>query len=112
MFLILRLLVNALVIFLLAQYLPGFSVSNYTTAVIFALILGLVNAVIRPLITILTLPITLMTLGLFTLVINAVLFLIVASVVDGVDVASFGTAFLAALILSLISWLLSFFLKK
>lgn len=109
---IIRLLANALVIFLLARYLPGFTVNDYSTAILFAILLGLVNAVIRPVISLIALPITILTLGLFTLIINAVLFWLVAGIVDGVDVASFSTAFIAALILSLISGLLSFFLKK
>lgn len=112
MYLLLRWLLNAIVLLGIAYYLPGISVSGFYSALVAALLLGLVNAVIRPILIILTLPITIVTLGLFTLVINAFLFLFVASIVKGFDVVGFWPAFWGALIMSLISWITSWFLEN
>ncbi len=110
--LILRWIINAGTLLLLAYYLPGITVSGWYAALIAALILGLVNAVIKPVLVILTLPVNILTLGLFTFVINALLFWFVASFVDGFFVAGFWPAFWGALILSIVSWLVSGLLKK
>jgi putative membrane protein len=72
-----------------------------------ALVLGLVNTIIRPVLVVLTLPVTLVSLGLFILVINALLFWFVANLVEGFHVAGFGSAFVAAILYSVISWALS-----
>jgi putative membrane protein len=82
-------------------------VTNVGTALIAALVLGLVNTLIRPLLVLLTLPVTLLSLGLFILVINAVLFWLVSTLIDGFEVAGFWSAFLAAILYSVISWALS-----
>lgn len=110
--LLLRWLINAATLILLATYLPGISVSGWYSALIAALVLGLVNALIRPLIILLTLPVNILTLGLFTLIINALLFWFVASFVDGFAVAGFWPAFWGALIMSVVSWVVSGLLKK
>lgn len=110
--LILRWVINAGTLLLLAYYLPGISVSGWYTALIAALILGLVNAVLKPILVILTLPVNILTLGLFTFVINALLFWFVASFVDGFSVAGFWPAFWGALILTLVSWFTSSLFKK
>lgn len=110
--LILRWIINAGVLLLLANYLPGISVSGWYAALIAALVLGLVNAVIKPLLVLLTLPVNVLTLGLFTFIINALLFWLVASWVKGFYVAGFWPAFWGALILSVVSWLVSGLLKK
>lgn len=110
--LILRWLINAGALLLLASYLLGITVSGWYAALITALILGLVNALIKPVFIILTLPVNILTLGLFTFVINALLFWFVASVVKGFNVAGFWPAFWGALIMSLVSWLVSSLLKK
>lgn len=110
--LLFRWLINALTILGIAYYLPGVGVSGFYAALITALILGLVNAIIRPLLVVLTLPINILTLGLFTLVINAVLFWFVATVVEGFTVVGFWPAFWGALILSVVSWILGLFFKK
>jgi len=110
--LLLRWLINAGTLLLLANYLPGIEVSGWYTALIAALILGLVNAVIKPIFVILTLPVNILTLGLFTFVINALLFWFVASFIDGFVVAGFWPAFWGALIMSLVSWLVSSLFKK
>jgi putative membrane protein len=110
--LLLRWLINAGTLLLLASYLPGISVSGWYSALIAALVLGLVNALIKPLLVILTLPVNILTLGLFTFVINALLFWFVGTVVKGFLVAGFWPAFWGALILSIVSWLVSSLLKQ
>lgn len=102
--LLLRWLLNALALILVSYLVPGFVVANFYSALIAALILGLVNASIRPILLILTFPITILTLGLFAIVINAAMVSFVATIVKGFEVDSFGTAFIAAIILSLVSW--------
>jgi putative membrane protein len=83
------------------------SVTNVGTALIAALVLGLVNTLIRPLLVLLTLPVTVLSMGLFILVINALLFWMVSTWVEGFEVAGFWSAFLAAILYSVISWALS-----
>lgn len=110
--LLLRWILTALTLLALAYYMPGIEVDGFYTALITALLLGLVNAVIRPVLLLLTLPINLLTLGLFTLVVNGGLFLFVSSFVEGFEVDSYGTAFIGALLLSLASWIINSTLKK
>ncbi len=112
MFLLLRWLINAATLMAIAYYLPGVEVSGWYAAFITALVLGLVNAILRPLLLLLTLPITLLTLGLFTLVINGILFWFVSTIVDGFTVEGFGVAFFGALILTIVSWLTSGLFKR
>jgi len=88
-YLIFRWVINAIALLLVAYLVPGFVVASFYNALIAALVLGLVNALIRPLLFILTLPITILTLGLFTFVINALMIWFVSTVVDGFDVAGF-----------------------
>ena len=103
-------LVNALSLLAVAYFLPSVSVASFYIALIAALLLGLVNTLIRPLLVLVTLPITILTLGLFTLVINALLFWFVASFVEGFRVAGFWSAFWGALLYSVISSLASWLL--
>jgi putative membrane protein len=105
-------LINAATLFALPYLLSTVFVEDFTVALIAALILGLVNTLIRPLLLLLTLPVTVLTLGLFIFVINGLMFWVVANFVSGFYVASFGTAILAALLYSVISWLLSALLLK
>ena len=100
-------IVNAGTLVLLPYVMPGISVDGFATALVTALILGLVNAVVRPLLVVLTLPVTILTLGLFILFINAMLFWMVASFVDGFHVNGFGAAFFGAIAYSVISTLVS-----
>jgi putative membrane protein len=104
---LLRVVVNALAIMLAASILPGIGVDGVVPALVGGLLLGLVNAVVRPVLIILTLPITLVTLGLFLLVLNGLCFWLVASIVKGFDVAGFWSAFLGALIVSIVSWIMT-----
>lgn len=103
--LLIRLLINALAILLIAYLVPGVAVTGFYTALIVAVVLGLLNLVIKPLILLLTLPITIITLGLFTFVINALLFWFVGTVVKGFSVEGFVPAFLGALILTVVGWI-------
>ena len=105
--LIVRLLLNGLAVFLAAQLIPGIEVKGFGTALFAALILGIVNTFIRPVLVFFTLPISLLTLGLFTLVINALLFWLVGSLVTGFEVHGFLRAFFGAIIVSIISWVLN-----
>ena len=89
---------------------PGISVPNLATALVVSLVLGVLNLFIRPVLLLLTLPVTLVTLGLFTLVINALLFWLAAFFVKGFEVSGFVAAFLGALIVSVAKWLLDKFL--
>jgi putative membrane protein len=97
-------LINALALLALPYLLPSVQVENFFTALVAALVLGLVNTLIRPLLLLLTLPVTVLTLGLFIFVINALLFWFVASFVKGFSVGGFWSAFFGAIVYALISW--------
>ena len=86
-----------------AYLVPGIAVASFYSALVAALILGLVNILIKPILIILTLPINILTLGLFTFVINAGLLLIVSSIVKGFEIANFSAALMAAIVLWLCS---------
>src|SRR5882672_1484733 len=105
-------LINAVALMAVAYLLPGIAVSSFVTALVAALVLGLVNAVIRPILILLTLPVTLLTLGLFIFIINGLLFWMVANLIVGFHVAGFWSAVGAALLYSVISWSLSALLLK
>ncbi len=98
---------NALALIAVANFVPGIHVDGFTAALVAALLLGLVNALIRPMLLLLTLPVTLVTLGLFIFVINGTLFWFVGSVLRGFMVDSFWHGILGALLYSLFSWALS-----
>lgn len=94
---------NALGLLLVAEFVPGITVDGFYTAVVAAVILGILNAVVKPVLVLLTLPITLLTLGLFTLVINAALFIFAASFIDGFAVAGFWYGLLGSVLMSIVS---------
>ena len=100
--LLLRLLVTAALVLLIANFLPGVHVASFTTAIIVAVVLGLLNLFIKPILVILTLPVTVVTLGLFLLVINAVIILLCTNIVGGFAVDSLWTALLFSVILSIL----------
>ncbi len=110
--LLLRWVLSALTLMLIAYYLPGFRVNSFYTALVAALVLGLLNAIIRPIISILTLPVNILTLGLFSFVVNAAMVWIASSIVKGFDVQGFWPAFWGALIMWIVSWAVSVLLKK
>ncbi|MFA6486321.1 MAG: phage holin family protein [Candidatus Magasanikbacteria bacterium] len=110
--LLLRWLISAGTLMLVAYYVPGIAVVSFYSALIAALVLGLINAVIRPLALLLTLPVNILTLGLFTFVINALMFWFASSIVKGFYVSGFWPAFWGALIVSVVGWVVGAMLKK
>jgi len=101
-----KLLVSSLAVFFGAWILPGVYLSGFPTAILVALIMGFLNAFLKPILVILTIPITLITFGLFLLVINAGIILLVDSALDGFTIDSFFTAVLFSIIVSVITWIL------
>jgi putative membrane protein len=108
---IVRWVINALAVMLAAYLIPGVSVENFWAALITALVMGLINAIIRPLVILLTLPVNILTLGLFTLVINALMFWLASAIVPGFKVAGFWPAFGGALVFWAVSWITNSFLR-
>jgi len=100
-------LINALALLALPYIFPSIHVDSFVTALVAALVLGLINALIRPVLVLLTLPVTLLTLGLFIFVINGLLFWFVGSFVPGFHVAGFWAGVFGAIVYSIISWVLS-----
>ncbi|MBP6334588.1 MAG: phage holin family protein [Bacteroidia bacterium] len=98
-----RLIVGVLAVLITAWLLPGVHVDSVLTAILVALVISFLNAFIRPILILLTIPVTILTLGLFLLVINALLILLCAKIVDGFSVSGFWTAMAFSLILSLLS---------
>ena len=105
-------LVNTLALIAVAYLMPSISVSSFMTALIAALILGLVNAIIRPILILLTLPATIVTLGLFIFVINGLLFWFVGSFIQGFVVQGFWAGLIGSILFSIVSWLLSALVLK
>ncbi|KAB1069736.1 phage holin family protein [Tamlana haliotis] len=109
--LLLNLLLTALGVFVLANVLSGVHVDGYMTALIVAVILGLLNIFIKPILVIFTLPITVLTLGLFLLVINAFIILIAGNLISGFSVDGIWTAILFSILLSILESILHSLLK-
>lgn len=105
-------LLVALLLLLVQEIVPGVFIEDVYVAVIAAFVLGVLNAVVRPILVILTLPITIVTLGLFIFVINAGLFMFAASFLEGFSVANFGSALLASIIVSIGSTIGNRFIRK
>ena len=104
---LIRLVVNAIALIAVAYLVPGIHVSGFVGALIAALILGVVNAILRPILVIVSLPLEIVTIGLFTLVINGLLFWLVGALHVGLTVDGFWPAFWGALAMGIISWVLS-----
>lgn len=109
--LFLRWLLSALSLLIVGSVIPGIHLDSFWAALITAFVLGVFNIVLRPLLILLTLPVTILTLGLFTLVINAGIFLLASTIVKGFTVDSFGAALLGSLLLWFINWGLSGLLR-
>ena len=105
-------LLNALALMAVAYLMPSINVASFWTALVAALVLGLINAVIRPVLILLTLPASVLTLGLFILVINGLLFWFVGSFVEGFTVQGFWSGFFGAILFSIVSWALSALVLK
>lgn len=101
--LVYKILIGALALLLAAYVVPGVEIDSLYIAIIAAIVLGIFNAIVRPVLILLTLPVTLLTLGLFTFVINAVLFWFVSTFVEGFAVSGFLAAFLGSLLVSVIT---------
>ena len=100
-------LINALALMAVAYLMPSIEVSSFGAALVAALVLGLVNAIVRPVLVLLTLPVTILTLGLFIFVLNGLLFWMVGSWLEGFWVGGFWAGVLGAIVFSIISWALS-----
>jgi len=110
--LLLHWILNALALMIVAHVVPGISVRDPITALVAAVLLGLANAVIKPLLVLLTLPVTILTLGLFLLVINGLLFWAVSGLMSGFEVHGFWSGVLGAFVYSLLTALLSLLVRR
>ena len=109
--LLIRWVINALALLLISQVIKGIEVDSIFAAFVAAAVLGVINAILRPILLLITLPITILTLGLFVLVINGFMLYIAGSVVEGFHVAGFWSAVFGALFLSVISWIANAFIN-
>lgn len=109
---LIRLSVNVLALLLVSSFLPGIEVHGLVSAIAAALLLGIFNAFLRPILVLLTLPITLVTFGLFLLVLNGLLLKLVAFFIKGFEVHGFWPAVFGAFLISVISWLLNVFVNE
>lgn len=109
---LLRWLVQTLAILVAAGLLDGIRINGFFSALFAAAILGILNALLRPLLLILTLPINILTFGLFTFVINALMLMMASGVIGGLEVAGFWSALGASLLISLVSWFLNSFISE
>lgn len=100
---LISLIINALGFYVTAYLVPGVHIANLETLAIVAVVWGVLSVILKPILVILTLPVNILTLGLFTFVINAFLIMVMGSLVRGFKVDSFGTALLAAIVLSLLN---------
>ncbi len=110
--LIIRILLSALTVVLLSKILPGVAVDSYTTAILVAIVLSLLNFIVKPILVILTLPITIVTLGLFLLIVNAIIILLADNLIPGFDVSNIWWALIFSLLLSLLQSILFSLLKE
>lgn len=108
---VIRWVMNAVALYIVAKILPGVHMSNFNSALIAVLIIGLVNALIKPLIFLLTLPVTILTLGLFSFIINALMFMLASAIAPGFKIDGFGTALLASILYSVITAILHSLVK-
>lgn len=104
--LLIRILLTAISVLIIAHFMPGVTVDSFTTSVIVAVVLGLLNIFIKPILVLLTLPVTLITFGLFLLVINAGIILLCTNIVGGFHVDTFWTALFFSIILSILQSIL------
>ncbi|MEF9996109.1 MAG: phage holin family protein [Burkholderiaceae bacterium] len=103
-------ILNAVALYLVTLVVPGVSVNDYLTAFVAAIVLSLINTLVKPVLILLTLPVTIVTLGLFLFVINALLFWFVGSILPGFAVAGFWSALGGAIVYSIFTWLFSLLL--
>jgi len=108
---IFRLIINAVALIVTAAIIKGMEFHGIFAPFVAAVVIGVLNAIVRPVLLVLTLPINILTLGLFTFVLNAFMLQITASVVSGFNVAGFWSAFVGAIFMTIISFVLSFFIS-
>jgi putative membrane protein len=108
---VLNWLINAAALWVAVELLSGLAVSSTETLFLAALVIGLINAVVKPVLLVLTIPITVLTLGIFYLVLNGLLLYLAAALTPGFTIANFGSAFLGALIVSAVSTMLHLLIK-
>ena len=104
MYLLIRWLLNTLALFVVVELVPGFHYRTLVSLAIAALVLGLLNAIVRPILFVLTLPLTIVTLGLFLIVLNAIMLELTAWLVPGFRIDNFVAALIGAIVLGIISW--------
>ncbi len=104
---LIKVIVTAFAVIIGAYFMPGVTVDSFITAIVVAFVLGILNALLKPILVILTLPVTVLSLGLFLLVINAFIILLTDYFIDGFHVAGFGTAIVFSILLVILNWLLS-----
>lgn len=109
---LIKIVTSVVAIIILGKLLPGVSVDTYTTALIVAIVLALLNVWVKPLLVILTLPITIVTFGLFLLIINALMILLADKLVDGFAVSSIWTALIFSVLLSILQSILNSLVKE
>lgn len=100
-------IIRTLILLITAYIVPGFKIDSYVTAFLVALVLGVLNMFVKPILVLFTLPATVLTLGLFLFVINALLLILAASLVRGFQISSFGTAIVASIVITILSTLLN-----
>lgn len=105
---LLRWLLNTMLLLLVSYIVPGVNFASFWSALIASIILGLINALIRPLVILLTLPINILTLGLFTLIINALMFMLASSIVRGFEISNFTAAFWGALVYAILATFINY----
>jgi len=108
---IIKLLINAIAFYITAFIVPGFKIDGWQALLVISVVWGILTLFIKPILLILTLPINILTLGLFTFVINAILLMLMSSIVPGYSVSGFSTALLAAVVLSIVNTFLSKLIK-
>lgn len=105
--LIIQILLSAVAVYLSATLLPGVNIKSFWTAILVAIVLGVLNALVKPVLQLLSLPITILTLGLFLFVINTIIILLCSYLVSNFQVNGFWSALLFSIVLSVITWLLN-----
>lgn len=110
--LIFKLAINVFALLVVAYIVPGFRLDSLSSAIVAAVVIGVVNTFIRPIIQLIALPITLLTFGIAAFLINVILLWLVSLVVPGFTISSFATAIIASIVLSLVSWFLHKFARE
>jgi len=107
-----RLAINVFALYIVEYLVPGFKLDNIWAATVAAVVIGIVNTFIRPILQIITLPISIATFGIFALLINVALLYVASLIVPGFEIANFTTAIIASVVLSFVSWFLSRLAKE